>query len=248
LESEVYSEPKEFDEQKEGDNIDRIDVNFWKELLENVEGHELLKSIIEEREREEIAKLDKENHEQSVSDRKQQQILTGNSYAPSSDQDLFNRYEENGNVRTTSPKSMKDDQSIDSRSISSNTYSSKSRISQQMQKSKENLTLYAEIYKELEKSDPEKARLRYMVAALQEECQNCRLREQEAIHAAQVFESLLHKQIQYNKNLKKEYCAKEIEVVEMRAVIDELNGALQRANMAEQHKKSNRASLNPVSS
>lgn len=28
LESEVYSEPKEFDEQKEGDNNDRIDVNF----------------------------------------------------------------------------------------------------------------------------------------------------------------------------------------------------------------------------
>ncbi len=88
--------------------------------------------------------------------------------------------------------------------------------------------------------DSEKQQLRYKVEKLQKEFRNARLREMKAIETAHILQELLTNQIECNKNLKKSLCEKEIEIVQMREVVDELNGALQRANMAEQHRKSNR--------
>ena len=101
-------------------------------------------------------------------------------------------------------------------------------------------TVVSVVSKAPQTKDIEKQQLRYKVAKLQREYRNSRVREMKAVETAQTLQDLLMRQIQCNKNLKKSLCEKEIEIVQMREVVDELNGALQRANMSEQHKKANR--------
>ncbi|KAL9654683.1 hypothetical protein ABK040_006745 [Willaertia magna] len=80
-------------------------------------------------------------------------------------------------------------------------------------------------------NDPEKQRLRYLVAKFQGEYENARAREKKAIEIASVFHKQMLSYEQQVNLLRKSNLDKERQVVELREMIDELNGALERANV-----------------
>jgi hypothetical protein len=86
-----------------------------------------------------------------------------------------------------------------------------------------------------------------LVNKLQKEYQTSKYRESKAIEAARMLSGVLANHQKYMNALRKSYCAREVEIVEMREMIDELNGALQRANVSNQHNKSCRAIIDKLS-
>ena len=98
-----------------------------------------------------------------------------------------------------------------------------------------------------QQQDPEKQRLRFMVIKLQKEYQNSRNRERKAIEIAKVFS----KQVESNQvtinSLKRKYLERERQVVEMREMIDELNGVLQRTHLQNQGEVSTRSLVEKIS-